>query len=206
MTPGIFEICFTGFDSAKKRELVALAEGATNDMFVVRNSVTKTLDILCCGENAGPKKVADAQSKGIHIFDEEQFIKLLETGLITVDGTDARPEPQPLPALEICFTGFGDVPNKKMFLVETAEKSGFVTRTSITKNLSFLCCCSDASAQLGMTKIADALVSGISIISELEFQALLETGELPDEPWLYREFFSKHEVAVELLKIIHKRA
>ncbi|MFQ2251690.1 BRCT domain-containing protein [Aeromonas hydrophila] len=99
MTPGIFEICFTGFDSAKKRELVALAEGATNDMFVVRNSVTKTLDILCCGENAGPKKVADAQSKGIHIFDEEQFIKLLETGLITVDGTDARPEPQPLPAL-----------------------------------------------------------------------------------------------------------
>ncbi len=92
-----------------------------------------------------------------------------------------------------------------MFLIETAEKSGFVTRTGITKNLSFLCCRSDASAQLGMTKIADALVSGISIISELEFQTLLETGELPDDPWIYRELFSKHEVAVELLSIIHKR-
>ncbi|MDH0348723.1 BRCT domain-containing protein [Aeromonas dhakensis] len=206
MTPGIYEICFTGFDAAKKRELIELADGATNDMFVVRNSVTKTLDILCCGETAGPKKVADAQSKGIHIFDEEQFRKLLEKGLITVDGTDARPEPQPLPALEVCFTGFGDVPNQKEFLVEKAEKSGLITRTGITKNLSFLCCRADDSAQLGMTKIADALVSGISIISELEFLDLLETGELPDDPWLYRELFSKHGVAVELLSIIHKRA
>lgn len=206
MTPGIFEICFTGFDAAKKRELIALADGATNDMFVVRNSVTKTLDILCCGETAGPKKVADAQSKGIHIFDEEQFRKLLEIGLITVDGADARPEPQPLPALEVCFTGFGDVPNQKAFLVEKAEKSGFVTRAGITNNLSFLCCRAGVPELLGMTKIADALVSGVSIISELEFQALLETGELPDDPWLYRELLSEHGAAVELLSIIHRRA
>ena len=44
------EICFTGFKSADKEALIAVAE--QSGMFI-RSSVTANLDFLCCGYNAG---------------------------------------------------------------------------------------------------------------------------------------------------------
>lgn len=73
----LLDVCFTGFKSADKKRLVALAE---DKKLVVRGSVTRSLNFLCCGYNAGPKKIEKARSQGVIALDEEQFIQLLETG------------------------------------------------------------------------------------------------------------------------------
>lgn len=50
---GEFEVCFTGFSRVEKTTLIKLAEEAK---FYVAGSVTKNLELLVCGGNAGPKK------------------------------------------------------------------------------------------------------------------------------------------------------
>ncbi|HDO1322720.1 TPA: hypothetical protein P2R03_004280 [Aeromonas veronii] len=205
MTPGVFEICFTGFGSAKKRELVALAKTSKNDEFIVRAGVTKDLDILCCGDNAGPMKIAEAHDQGCHILDEANFLLLLDTGFIQVDGKKARPEAY-VPSPEICFTGFVHDPERKGKLIDIAEKFGFIVRDSVTNSVHYLCCCGDKDAHLGFAKIAHALVNGKTIVSDNEFLAVLDSGEMPETPWLYHSLFSNKKHAAELLSWIHRQA
>ncbi len=73
----LFEICFTGFKKDDKERLISLA---TDNKMSVRASVTQNLQVLCCGYNAGPKKVDAARMKGVVILDENQFHLLVETG------------------------------------------------------------------------------------------------------------------------------
>ena len=73
------EICFTGF---KKEDKIRLAEQARTAGMFVRDSVTKQLVYLCCGYNAGPKKIEKSRHQGAIILNELQFIELLETGEI----------------------------------------------------------------------------------------------------------------------------
>ncbi len=47
---------------------------------VVRRSVTRSLNFLCCGYNAGPKKIEKARAKNVIALNEEQFTQLLDTG------------------------------------------------------------------------------------------------------------------------------
>src|ERR1700742_4520158 len=54
-----FEVCFTGFSEADKASLSQLAVDAG---FLVVGSVTKGLSLLCVGQNAGPAKLAKAES------------------------------------------------------------------------------------------------------------------------------------------------
>lgn len=75
----LLEVCFTGFTKTKKAELTTASEAAK---CLVRQSVTSNLDILCCGNNAGPKKVHAARRDGVLILTEQQFKYLLETGEI----------------------------------------------------------------------------------------------------------------------------
>ncbi|WP_241579993.1 BRCT domain-containing protein [Rosenbergiella nectarea] len=74
-----FDICFTGF---KKEDRENLTEIAIKRGMVVRNSVTKQLQVLCCGYNAGPTKVTTARMQGVLVMDVEQFYALVETGEI----------------------------------------------------------------------------------------------------------------------------
>lgn len=74
------QICFTGFGVSKKKELTDIAK---INNFKVVSSVTKTLDYLCGGENAGPKKIEKAETQGVQFLDESQFVHLIETGEIT---------------------------------------------------------------------------------------------------------------------------
>jgi NAD-dependent DNA ligase len=76
------EICFTGFKSSDKSELVKLAE--SNGLFV-RTGVSSGLSFLVCGSNAGPEKVKVARSKGVILLNKETFMHLLETGEILVE-------------------------------------------------------------------------------------------------------------------------
>lgn len=81
-----FDICFTGFKKIDKERLTecALANG-----LMVRSSVTRNLQILCCGYNAGPTKVTAARMQGVVILDEVQFEAFLETGEIPDIGSSA---------------------------------------------------------------------------------------------------------------------
>lgn len=73
------EICFTGFKKADKDELIKIAESA--GMFI-RSSVTKKLEFLCCGYNAGPKKIEKSRHQGVVVLSESQLKTMLETGEI----------------------------------------------------------------------------------------------------------------------------
>ena len=71
------QICFTGFGTSKKQELINIAN---NNNLKVVSSVTKKLDFLCGGENAGPKKIEKAEGQGVQYLNEAQFTHLVETG------------------------------------------------------------------------------------------------------------------------------
>ena len=71
------QICFTGFEASRKEELSEIAESHN---FKVVSSVTKNLDFLCGGDNAGPKKIEKAESQGVQFLNESQFLNLIETG------------------------------------------------------------------------------------------------------------------------------
>ncbi|WP_286133320.1 hypothetical protein [Tatumella sp. OPLPL6] len=44
--------------------------------------MTKQLQVLCCGYNAGPTKVMTARIQGVLVMDIDQFNALIETGEI----------------------------------------------------------------------------------------------------------------------------
>jgi NAD-dependent DNA ligase len=73
----LLDVCFTGFKSEDKKRLKAMAESTG---MVVRSSVTRSLNFLCCGYNAGPKKIEKARAQNVIALNEEQFVQLLETG------------------------------------------------------------------------------------------------------------------------------
>lgn len=75
----LLDICFTGFKSDDKKRLKELAENAG---FIIRSTVSKNLNFLCCGYNAGPMKIEKAREQGAVAITEEQLIKLIETGEI----------------------------------------------------------------------------------------------------------------------------
>ena len=78
-TTGSLEVCFTGFKKVDKEQLTALAE---SENIFVRASVTKNLDFLCCGYNAGPSKIEKSRHQGVVVLSESQFRNMLETGEI----------------------------------------------------------------------------------------------------------------------------
>ena len=64
-------ICFTGFSKNKKNELV---ERATSLGYIVSKDVTKGLNFLCCGDNAGPSKINKAKQNNASLVSEENFL------------------------------------------------------------------------------------------------------------------------------------
>jgi len=71
------QICFTGFRPAAKKELVKKA--GINDLKIVK-SVTKKLDFLCIGDNAGPKKIEKAKKQGVIIITPLELETMFKTG------------------------------------------------------------------------------------------------------------------------------
>ncbi|EGR1046173.1 TPA: hypothetical protein NU929_002130 [Vibrio cholerae] len=76
-SPNTMDICFTGFEKDEKEQLCSLAK---EHGMTIRKSVTRHLNILCFGKNAGPSKLAQANSQGVLILSKEQLENLLSTG------------------------------------------------------------------------------------------------------------------------------
>jgi DNA ligase (NAD+) len=72
-----FQVCFTGFGAADKEELGIAAEGAH---LKVVTSVTKGLQYLIAGDNAGPAKLQTARDQGTRVLSKNEFLDFLETG------------------------------------------------------------------------------------------------------------------------------
>jgi len=78
----LLDVCFTGFKKHDKEDLIKLAEAKG---LTIRSSVTKQLNFLCCGYNAGPSKIDKARKQGVLALNEVQFKVMLETGEIPED-------------------------------------------------------------------------------------------------------------------------
>lgn len=74
---GSFEIAFTGFGEAERKNLESMARDSG---MVVRKSIAKNLEFLCTGPRPSGTKVAEASAKGCTILSREQFFSLIETG------------------------------------------------------------------------------------------------------------------------------
>ncbi|QNS14260.1 BRCT domain-containing protein [Mannheimia bovis] len=64
-------ICFTGFPKVERELLEALAE---LNGYRVRKSITKNLNYLVCGNNAGPAKIIEAERRNAEIISEKEFL------------------------------------------------------------------------------------------------------------------------------------
>ncbi|MBI2381488.1 MAG: hypothetical protein HYV16_12115 [Gammaproteobacteria bacterium] len=118
---------------------------------------------------------------GVRTFRKDRVVEYL-------DGSDAqlidpRPSAQPLisdtqregrPA-QIVFTGFPSV--QRSVLEQRATDAGMDVRKSVTQGLDFLC----GGPNAGPTKLEKARAQRVYIMTQAQFLALLETGELPDE-------------------------
>lgn len=74
-----FEICFTGFSKEQRPVLESRARDAN---LKVCKSVTVNLDFLCIGENAGPKKMAQAEDQGVTLMTADEFDALVNDGVL----------------------------------------------------------------------------------------------------------------------------
>ena len=66
------EICFTGFTESDKEKLRELSAKLGISM---RNTVTKNLDFLVCGPNAGPAKIRKCEEQKIKIAGIDEFFR-----------------------------------------------------------------------------------------------------------------------------------
>lgn len=73
------DICFTGFSKADRERLES--KSLDNGM-EVRKSVTKTLQFLCTGYNAGPKKLLKAESQGVVLITEDELNEMIDDGVM----------------------------------------------------------------------------------------------------------------------------
>ncbi|WP_458118733.1 hypothetical protein OF381_10355 [Mannheimia haemolytica] len=75
-------ICFTGFKSERKQELIELAN--KNNLRVVQ-SVSSAVDFLIFDKSSktvGPKKLETAAKFGVKIINDDDFLYMLDTGYI----------------------------------------------------------------------------------------------------------------------------
>ncbi|WP_407545992.1 BRCT domain-containing protein [Vibrio parahaemolyticus] len=76
------QVLFTGFSDSEREKLETLAN---MNNFKVAKSVTQKLKYLIAGENAGPSKMEKAQTQGVTILSDEQFINLISTGELPIN-------------------------------------------------------------------------------------------------------------------------
>lgn len=75
------QICMTGMSKNSKDELKLLAN---KHNFKIVSSITKSLDFLICGENAGPTKLEKANQQEVQILNEDEFRIMLITGELPI--------------------------------------------------------------------------------------------------------------------------
>lgn len=76
--PNAPQILFTGFPAALRTELERTADEA--GFWVRQNGVTRELNFLCTGPNAGPAKIQQARAQGTYILPACHFTTFVETG------------------------------------------------------------------------------------------------------------------------------
>ena len=118
-------ICFTGFGKKDKNELIEIAKARG---YVVRSDVTKDLNYLCCGENAGPSKMSKASQQGSEVLSVEQFLNLSTLPITqNVEGEDGKAPTFTIhdehPLLDLVWSSI-DTKNNLSIIYHGGERSG----------------------------------------------------------------------------------
>ncbi|KAF2088848.1 hypothetical protein K490DRAFT_64059 [Saccharata proteae CBS 121410] len=83
-------ICFTGeLTTMKRKEAQGLAEAAGAK---VHGSITKTVNLVVLGKDAGPKKLEQIRKQGIEMIDEKTFLEWVGSGGPAAEGSDEDDE------------------------------------------------------------------------------------------------------------------
>ncbi len=89
------------------------------------------------------------------------------------DWVYANANPRKEKLSEVCFTGFSQT--EKAELASLAKNARLRVTTTVTKTLSFLCVGENA----GPAKLEKAQAQGAIVMTRVQFESLLETGEIP---------------------------
>lgn len=65
-------ICFTGFSETEKQELAKIQDKLG---IIAKNSISRKVQFLICGPNAGPSKIEKCKELNIPIVSAEDFLK-----------------------------------------------------------------------------------------------------------------------------------
>lgn len=117
---------------------------------------------------------------GIRTFRKDRVIEYFDSLAAALSGipesysppVTTKPKKQSPPT--ICFTGFKK--DTKTKLTSLAEAAGLAVRTGVSGSLSYLCC----GANAGPVKLDKARAAGALVLSEMQFIAMLDTGEIPE--------------------------
>lgn len=115
-------------------------------------------------------------------FRKDRVREYLDGSESLLKGPSATPPPKPARHAppesrpQMLFTGYGAA--QRNALEAQASAAGLVIVKTVTKSLTFLACGPNA----GPAKIEKARAQGVYIVADQHLQALLQTGELRDEP------------------------
>lgn len=112
--------------------------------------------------------------KVLRTFRKDRIIQYFDQADTLLADPFPPPPPKPRQKTQILFTGFKS--DKRKTLEQLAKGRGMDVRSTVTQNLIYLCCGSNA----GPTKVRKAQEQNVFIIDEKQFLILLDTGELPD--------------------------
>ncbi|EGU39436.1 hypothetical protein [Vibrio scophthalmi] len=107
----------------------------------------------------------------------EEAIEAFESGNYSENNQIELPNSNRLSSqetMDICFTGFEK--KEKEELVKLAETHNMVVKKSVTKYLNILC----FGRTAGPSKLAQANSQGVIVLTRIQLENLLITGELPD--------------------------
>ncbi|WP_338616482.1 hypothetical protein [Pigmentiphaga sp. CHJ604] len=119
------------------------------------------------------------ESGAVRTFRKDRVVQYLNG--IEAQLVEPSPPPPPRPQSDraredrpqIVFTGFAQAIRDQ--LEHLADAGGLDVRKSVTQGLMFLC----GGPNAGPKKLEKAMAQRVYILDEAQFQALLETGELP---------------------------
>ncbi len=119
------------------------------------------------------------QDRVLKIFSDESELDEFDLNSINLSDyslnfAPVRSRIRKMDKLSICFTGFGA--SDKQALTEIAIDNNLHVTSGVTKSLSFLCC----GPNKGPSKITKAQENGAIILTQGQFENLIDTGEIPE--------------------------
>ncbi len=159
-----------------KQEKPSKTKDVLRFMYRDENGVESTREVKSFSESAYYFEGICADKKELRTFRKDRVIIYLDDSEKLLSTPFAAKPVAIKPAfVEVLFTGIAA--DKRSKLEALAQKNGMHVVKNVTQNLTYLC----VGARAGASKPAQARENGATILTDDQFMALIETGELPIE-------------------------